>query len=72
GSELYAMMYNRTCVTVTATDGVNTYTGDTSSEWLFTNLPYGEYTVTVQMTAFDYDDELGIDEPPYIFGFVYR
>ncbi len=72
GSELYVMMYHSECVSVTATDGVNTYTGDTSTEWLFKNLPVGEYTVTVQMTGLDYDEESDLYDPPYIFGFVYR
>ncbi len=72
GSELYVMMYNSACITVTATDGKNVYTGDTSTEWLFKDLPYNEYTVTLKMTGFDHDDETGLDEPPYIFGFVYR
>jgi hypothetical protein len=66
------MMYNAPCVTVTATDGKNVYTGDISSKWLFKNLPLGEYTVTVQMTDLDYDEESDLYDPPYIFGFVYR
>lgn len=72
GSELYVMMYNHPCISVTATDGVNTYVSTSTDEWLYKDLPYGEYTITIDMVAFDYDDELDVDEPPYIFGFVYR
>ena len=72
GSELYLMMYHRVCVEIRVTDGVNEYVFANPEEFVFTDLEKKEYTVTITMTGFDYDDETGLNEPPYIFGMVYR
>ena len=75
GSEMYMIMNNPECITVTITDNVNTYVFDNPAKDetpVFSGLPNKEYNVTITMKRFDESADPGEPNTPFIYAIVYR